>query len=172
MEQPTMSGRDRINLNERLWKMLRKKVSNTGFYRTEKEFRRAVMNLFEHISDYKERLESILTLNFDWLIPKPFRCDYNKNVDGFYQTEEEYLYNFRHRIQKGWDFFNNPLDVTHGGIRGAYIDYHDPNLPQLLNNLSLQSMQYDYLGWIDGNFWIAGVGNGIYYNKKRVRGAQ
>jgi hypothetical protein len=33
-------------------------------------------------------------------------------------------------------------------------------------------MQYDYLGWIDGNFWIAGVGNGIYYNKKRVRGAQ
>jgi|GEM_PF-2049391 hypothetical protein len=101
MEQPTMSGRDWINLNERLWKMLRKKVSNTGFYRTEKEFRRAVMNLFEHISDYKERLESILTLNFDWLIPKPFRCDYNKNVDGFYQTEEEYLYNFRHGIQKG-----------------------------------------------------------------------
>ena len=97
---------------------------------------------------------------------------FNKNVDGFYQTEEEYLYNFRHGIQKGWDFFNNPLDVTHGGIQGAYIDYHDPNLPQLLNNLSLQSMQYDYLGWIDGNFWIAGVGNGIYYNKKRVRGAQ
>ena len=26
---------------------------------------------------------------------------FNKNVDGFYQTEEEYLYNFRHRIQKG-----------------------------------------------------------------------
>lgn len=97
---------------------------------------------------------------------------FNKNVDGFYQTEEEYLYNFRHGIQKGWDFFNNPLDVTHGGIRGAYIDYHDPNLPQLLNNLSLQSMSYDYLGWIDGNFWITGVGNGIYYNKKRVRGAQ
>ena len=57
--------------------MLRKKVIKMGFYRTEEEFRRAVMNLFEHISDYKERLESILTLNFDWLIPKPFRCDYN-----------------------------------------------------------------------------------------------
>ena len=97
---------------------------------------------------------------------------FNKNVDGFYQTKEEYEYNRTNKIRKGWDFKHNPLDVTHGGIRGAYIDYHDPNLPQLLNNLSLQSMQYDYLGWIDGNFWIAGVGNGIYYNKKRVRGAQ
>ena len=26
---------------------------------------------------------------------------FNKNVDGYYQTEAEYLYNFRHRIQKG-----------------------------------------------------------------------
>ena len=97
---------------------------------------------------------------------------FNKNVDGFYQTKEEYEYNRTNKIRKGWDFKHNPLDVTHGGIRGAYIDYHDPNLPQLLNNLSLQSMSYDYLGWIDGNFWITGVGNGIYYNKKRVRGAQ
>ena len=97
---------------------------------------------------------------------------FNKNVDGFYQTKEEYEYNRTNKIRKGWDFKHNPLDVTHGGIRGAYIDYHDPNLPQLLNNLSLQSMSYDYLGWIDGNFWITGVGNGIYYNKKRVGGAQ
>ena len=54
------------NLNpiEHLWKRRQKKAINTGFYRTEEEFRRAVMNLFEHISDYKERLESILTLNF------------------------------------------------------------------------------------------------------------
>lgn len=67
-----------LNLIERLWKMLRKKVINTRFYRTKEEFRRAVMNFFEHIADYKEELESLLTLNFDWLIPKPFRCDYKK----------------------------------------------------------------------------------------------
>ena len=59
-----MSGRDWINLNERLWKMLRKKVINTGFYRTKEEFRRAVTNFFEHIADYKEELESLLTPNF------------------------------------------------------------------------------------------------------------
>ena len=53
-----------LNLIERLWKMLRKKVINTGFYRTKEEFRRAVTNFFEHIADYKEELESLLTLNF------------------------------------------------------------------------------------------------------------
>ena len=53
-----------LNLIERLWKMLRKKVINTGFYRTKEEFRRAVMNFFEHIADYKEELESLLTPNF------------------------------------------------------------------------------------------------------------
>ena len=53
-----------LNLIERLWKMLRKKVINTGFYRTKEEFRRAVTNFFEHIADYKEEFESLLTLNF------------------------------------------------------------------------------------------------------------
>ena len=53
-----------LNLIERLWKMLRKKVINTGFYRTKEEFRRAVTNFFEHIVDYKEEFESLLTLNF------------------------------------------------------------------------------------------------------------
>lgn len=53
-----------LNLIERLWKTLRKKVINTGFYRTKEEFRRAVMSFFKHIADYKEELESPLTLNF------------------------------------------------------------------------------------------------------------
>ncbi len=53
-----------LNLIERLWKMLRKKVINTGFYRTKEEFRRAVMNFFEHIAEYKEELKPLLTLNF------------------------------------------------------------------------------------------------------------
>ena len=53
-----------LNLIERLWKMLRKKAINTGSYRTKEEFMRAVMNFFEHIADYKEGLESLLTINF------------------------------------------------------------------------------------------------------------
>ena len=53
-----------LNLIERLWKRLRKKAINARFYRTKEEFRRAVMNLFEHIADYKEELKPLLTLNF------------------------------------------------------------------------------------------------------------
>ena len=53
-----------LNLIERLWKILRKKVINTGFYRTKEEFRRAVMNFFEHIAHYKEELNPLLNLNF------------------------------------------------------------------------------------------------------------
>jgi len=46
------------------YKKLWKKVINMGFYRTRKEFRRAVMIFFEHIADYKKEWESLLTLNF------------------------------------------------------------------------------------------------------------
>ena len=54
------------NLNpiEHLWKRRQKKAINTRFYRTKEEFRRAVMNFFEHIADYKEELKPLLTLNF------------------------------------------------------------------------------------------------------------
>ena len=53
-----------LNLIERLWKRHQKKAINARCYRTKEVFRRAVMNLFEHIADYKEELESLLTLNF------------------------------------------------------------------------------------------------------------
>ena len=53
-----------LNLIERLWKFLRKKVINTGFYRTKEEFRRAIAAFFANIEKYKEELESLLTLNF------------------------------------------------------------------------------------------------------------
>jgi transposase len=53
-----------LNLIERLWKFLRKKVINTGFFRTKGEFRKAVLNFFDNIGKYKEELESLLTLNF------------------------------------------------------------------------------------------------------------
>ena len=47
-----------LNLIEHLWKRLQKKAINARCYRTKEEFRRAVMNLFEHIADYKRRVES------------------------------------------------------------------------------------------------------------------
>ena len=53
-----------LNLIERLWKFLRKKVINTGFYRTKEEFRRAIRNFFDNIGTFKEELKSLLTLKF------------------------------------------------------------------------------------------------------------
>ena len=53
-----------LNLIEHLWKRLQKKAINTGFYRAKEEFRRAVRNFFERITDDKEELGAFLTLNF------------------------------------------------------------------------------------------------------------
>ncbi|MDR1557081.1 MAG: transposase [Tannerellaceae bacterium] len=53
-----------LNLTERLWRFLRKKVINTGFYRTKELFRQAVMKFFENIADYRQESETLLTLNF------------------------------------------------------------------------------------------------------------
>ena len=53
-----------LNLIERLWKFLRKKVINTGFYRNKAEFRLAINKSFAKIGDYREELESLLTLKF------------------------------------------------------------------------------------------------------------
>lgn len=53
-----------LNLIERLWKFLRKKVINTGFYRTKEKFRTAIKYFFDNIGIFKQELESLLTLNF------------------------------------------------------------------------------------------------------------
>ena len=53
-----------LNLIERLWKFMRKKVINTGFYRTKEKFREAIENFFDNIASFKNELSSLLTLNF------------------------------------------------------------------------------------------------------------
>jgi transposase len=53
-----------LNLIERLWRFLRKKVINTHFYRKKELFRKAIHDFFENIEQYKPELESLLTLNF------------------------------------------------------------------------------------------------------------
>ena len=52
------------NLIERLWKLLRKKVINTEFYRTKEVFRQAVRRIFDNIGLFADELESLLTLKF------------------------------------------------------------------------------------------------------------
>ena len=53
-----------LNLIERLWKFMRKKVINTKFYRTKEEFRQAILIFFKNITQYKDELSSLMTLNF------------------------------------------------------------------------------------------------------------
>ena len=53
-----------INLIERLWRFVRKKVINTHFYRTKEEFRKEILKFFDNIADYKQELQTLLTLNF------------------------------------------------------------------------------------------------------------
>jgi len=53
-----------LNLIERLWKFMRKKVIDPVFYRTKDEFRANVLSFFENIAQYKDELKSLLTLNF------------------------------------------------------------------------------------------------------------
>lgn len=53
-----------LNLIERLWKFMRKKIINTSFYRKKEEFRQAILAFFENIKDYKDELSSLMTLNF------------------------------------------------------------------------------------------------------------
>lgn len=53
-----------LNLIERVWKFMRKKVINTSFFRTKIEFKQALVNFFKHFHEYKQELVTLLTLNF------------------------------------------------------------------------------------------------------------
>lgn len=53
-----------LNIIERLWKFLRKKVINTNFYRKKEDFRKAILTFFDNLQQYKKELASLLTLNF------------------------------------------------------------------------------------------------------------
>jgi transposase len=53
-----------LNLIERLWRFLRKKVINTKFYRTKELFKEAIHSFFKNIAQYKSELDTLLTLNF------------------------------------------------------------------------------------------------------------
>jgi transposase len=52
-----------LNLIERLWKFLRKKVIDTHHYPTKETFHEAILNFFGDIRQYRTELERLLTLN-------------------------------------------------------------------------------------------------------------
>jgi len=53
-----------LNLIERLWRFMKKKVLKNKFYGTAKGFREKVEEFFAQIRDYKTELETLLTCNF------------------------------------------------------------------------------------------------------------
>ena len=54
-----------LNLIERLWKFLKKKLRKNKYYDTFKKFKKAIFDFFRDIEQYKPELEKLLTLNFE-----------------------------------------------------------------------------------------------------------
>lgn len=53
-----------LNLIERLWKFMHKKVIDAYYYPTKEEFREAILTFFAQIKEHKSELQSLMTLNF------------------------------------------------------------------------------------------------------------
>ena len=53
-----------LNLIERLWKFMRKTILYNQYYEKFADFKQAVMQFFEHINQYDDKLASLLTRNF------------------------------------------------------------------------------------------------------------
>lgn len=60
-----------LNLIERLWKFLRKKIINLHYYPTFEEFRRAIREFFANLKQYKEELKTLMRPNFQRFSAKP-----------------------------------------------------------------------------------------------------
>jgi transposase len=63
-QKPLPAYSPNLNLIERLWKWIKKKVTATVYYPTFEEFKKAVLDLFARLPDYQQELKSLLTLNF------------------------------------------------------------------------------------------------------------
>jgi len=54
-----------LNLIERLWKFLKKKIRKNIYYHTFKKFAKAIYNFFKNIEQYQAELKTLLTLKFE-----------------------------------------------------------------------------------------------------------
>lgn len=94
---------------------------------------------------------------------------FNREVDGFYKTYDQYISNqYISNSVGGWDFIKNPLDVYHEGkiSKLRYYDYKKSEHIELINSLELHTKPYDHL---DPGGVNPGIINGLYYNKKREK---
>lgn len=58
-----------LNLIERLWGFMQRKILNGEYYETYSKFKLAIRTFFENMDQYKEELSTLMTLNFqiiDW----------------------------------------------------------------------------------------------------------
>ncbi len=56
-----------LNLIERVWRFMHKKVTNNCYYEHFPEFRKSIMSFFNNIKKYKNELNTLLTFNFQKL---------------------------------------------------------------------------------------------------------
>lgn len=56
-----------LNIIERLWKFMKKKVTANRYYKTFTEFTQAIDDFFKHIQQYQTELKKLLTLKFEIL---------------------------------------------------------------------------------------------------------
>jgi transposase len=54
-----------LNLIERLWKFLKKKIRKNVYYNTFEKFKKAISEFFKNIKQYESELKTLLTLKFE-----------------------------------------------------------------------------------------------------------
>lgn len=88
---------------------------------------------------------------------------FNKNVKGFYVSEDDFI----RGVNRGWDFFNNPLNIDGSNARNQYVDYQNHDHLISLNRLKVRAKWYDHASWfllpVGGPLWI-GLINAKRYN--------
>jgi transposase len=57
-----------LNLIERVWKFMHKKVTNNHYYEHFSDFKSAILSFFDNFNDYKNEIESLLTFKFQKLV--------------------------------------------------------------------------------------------------------
>lgn len=80
---------------------------------------------------------------------------FNENVDGFYVSDDD----FNNGVNRGWDFFLNPLNIDGTNMRNQYVDYRNRIFLNSLNRIRVRAKWYDYTFPI-----ISGFYNAWWYN--------